>query len=502
MDFNFYRSLRSNQAIGAKERTQRKIGDSDIRKDKLRRLLVAKYQRKFGKLVPVSIIVNQVNRFASTMPLTGRNLEILEERILAAVGKGKGKGTVNAPAAETDRDGLKATGLAAITDYKKMETPKKTGLIASQEYNTTGDSSGLPTEDDEWGAIMKFNNALYQEEMRQEQLKKIREKKYIRSELDKQIQEKNDIKRKTNEEANDYLQYQTRYLAHQDAIERQKQEERRQQIFNERMLRDKQLMEDATRKEMEESESKAQDKRMVERMRFEMDLERKAEREMKQIQKDTITKMMEESMRLKEKQKEAELLEKQQDIKRQEQQNEIAEMQEREWRENMARKDERNRLLMETSLQAGGGKTIRDEAALEDQRMKEQMRIINEKQDEDDRIWLEKFEDDKRRMREMLDKQIKEQEDKKMKEKDEIRQQAVMWNEEEKLLKKQDEINFKKEKNAKLKNQDYLMNQMVASKQAKNNTGMTHREYLLNKRIVDDMKVKQEKLRATASGFH
>lgn len=506
---DFFKSLRSSTSIGAKALAEsQKRTQTDKRKDNLRKLLVAKYKRKYGKSIPSSVIVTQVNRFLDTMPLTGRNLDILEQRIRAAGGRPKNGKVVEAP--ETARENLKGTGLASLSDFKKdqenvqVNSPKQVNEYAmsplkrQEDYATAGDSSMPMDEDEEWAAIMKYNQGLYKEEARQDELRKAREKRYLMNELRKQMKEKEEAKKLMEDEENQYKMYQTDYLRKQKEIDMKKEEERKKLLLSEQQLRNRQLVEDAIRKQMEEEESKEQDRKMVNRMREEIELARRTEARRREQQREIMTKMVEDSLKLKEQQKVQAVIEKEQDVKRQKRQQEIAEMQEREWRENMKRKDDRNRLLMENSQKTGGAKAQREEAELEDRRMKEQMRIMNERQDEDERIRILNQMEAKKNMQAILQRQMEERKRRKEEEDDDDRKQALMWQQETELARKQEEMNLKRQEEFKKRHQDYLMNQMITSRQSKG--GMSHRDRFINKQIIDDMKVKQSKLRAS-TGF-
>lgn len=507
---DFFRSLRSSQPIGAKALIQSqqrtKVGK---RKANLCKLLIAKYKRRFGKSVSSGVIVAQVNRFVDTMPLTGRNLEILEQRILAAAGQTKGK---KVQIAESARQDSQHTPMEGLSDNKQnQENVQQNEEVnrrefgaspgkAQDEHAAAGESSVPMTEDEEWDSIMKYNQQLYKEEARQEQLKKQREKRYLMNELRKQMSDKEATKKAMEDEETQYVMYQTDYLRKQREQDQRRDEERRRLVLSERELRDRQLAEEAIRRQMEEEEGKEQDRRMVERMREETEAARRTEMRKKELQREITTKMVEESLRMKELQKVQEVAEKEQDVARQKRQQEIAEMQEREWKENMRRKDERNRLLMENSQKTGGAKAQREEAELEDRRMREQMRIMNDRKDEEERIKLLNREEAKRHMQAMLERQMEDRQRRKNAEAEEDRSQALMWQQENELFRQQEEASRKRQEEFKRRHQDYLMNQMVKTRQANNGRGMTYRDKFLNKKIIEDMKVKQAKLRAS-TGF-
>eukprot|EP00826_Nyctotherus_ovalis_P037504 TRINITY_DN3421_c0_g3_i2.p1 TRINITY_DN3421_c0_g3~~TRINITY_DN3421_c0_g3_i2.p1 ORF type:complete len:478 (+),score=184.10 TRINITY_DN3421_c0_g3_i2:164-1597(+) len=461
---DFVRTLRAGTAIGAKQRAEsRRKTQADQRRDKVRKLLTAKYQKKFGKSVPTTVIADQVNRFLDSVPPTSHNLEALEGRIATAGSKVRGKSVTKTPAHKPRQENLDA-----LSDFKKNPANRQASANKIKDnYYSTGDSSMPMTEDDEWAAITKYNNQLYQEEMRQEQTKKERQKRHLRYELDRQIKEKRDAKRAFEDEERSYLDYEKEAMRQQEEAEKQKERERKEQRLSEQQLRDKQRREDVIRKEMEESEERMQEQIRLERMRREVELERRAEQERKQIQRETLTKMKEESMKIREHQRAREQLEREQDLKRQQRQMERDEMEERGRRENTLRKDERNRALIEMAMKTGGGQAQREEAEMEEKRLAEQRRVLEQRQDDEEEIKMLIAQETKRNMREALKRQVEEHRRTKELEKGEDRIQAEMWRRSEEAAKKQEEANAKVIKDMNRRNQDYIMNQMITTKQAR-----------------------------------
>jgi Mg2+ and Co2+ transporter CorA len=191
---DFVRTLRTATAIGTKRRVESIRKDKkDTRKDKMRKLLVAKYQKKFGKSVPLAVINDQVNRFLDSMQLTNHNLEILESRIIATASKVRGKSETKTPVQKPKQENLDV-----LSDYKQSKRVANMSVDKmKRDYYSTEDSM---TEDDEWAAIIRHNNELYQEEMRQEDVRRIKQKRHLRYELDKQIQEKREIQKSIDNE--------------------------------------------------------------------------------------------------------------------------------------------------------------------------------------------------------------------------------------------------------------------------------------------------------------
>ena len=485
-----YQGSRSSQGSRSVKDSKENI-EATKRRDELCKMLLAKFQGKYPS-IPKPVILNKINNFLDTTPLTAQNLNELEDSILAAVGKCKNKPEIKKEIAKpNDVEDDRISVMSGASDFVTIHKGPKE-LLNTKTKMAPSETLDYRAEEDEWAAIIKFNNKLYQEEIRQDRLRKTREKRFIMSELNRQMEEKNEIKNANKDEENKYLDYQKSYLKHQQDLANEAVQERKMLITSEKLLRDKQRKEDALRKRMEEVESKEQDKQMMERMKKEQELERMAEIARKNVETETLKKMMKESLKLREEQKGLLVLEKEQDIKRLTRQNEIDELKEREWRENMKRKDERNRLIMENSLKAGGGKTLKEEALLADQKIKEQMSVIEARANAEEELQLLKQENAKQRMKEMLDKQIEEKKQKKKYELQQSQEQAAMWKRDSELNRQQDEINSNKRKEVYKRNQDYLLKQIEAAKKTKGFTAMSKQEYLLNKRLVENMKADKE----------
>jgi len=460
--------------------------ESEKRREDLCKLLLSKFQDKYP-FITKPVILNKINSFLDTNPVTLDNLETLEDSILAAVGKYKPNNNVN-----IEHDKVSVMSGATEFMYKKKDRSRSKGFLRTKTRIRQSENVDENTEEAEWADIMKFNTKLYQEEVRQDRLNKARQKRYMMMELNRQVEEKKEIARAEKKEEESYLKFEEMRLKHLNDLEKMKNEERKMKIKEEKMLRDKQLKGDALRKRMEEAESKAKDKQMMLRMKEEQLLESKAEMERKQIERETIRKMMEESLKIKEELKALGKIEMEEDIKRLVRQKEISELQEKEWKENMKRKDERNRLLIESSLRTGGAKKLKEQELAIYKQIQDQMAIIEKKQVEEEEVKLEMFEKVKRGMKSMLDKQVQEKKLRKQQELNEGLQQAEMWNKENELGKQQEAINMKKLKDANKKHQDYLLKQMEQVRRNRGRSIMTQQEYLINKKLITELKTNNE----------
>eukprot|EP00826_Nyctotherus_ovalis_P023488 TRINITY_DN1803_c0_g1_i8.p1 TRINITY_DN1803_c0_g1~~TRINITY_DN1803_c0_g1_i8.p1 ORF type:complete len:499 (-),score=248.08 TRINITY_DN1803_c0_g1_i8:199-1695(-) len=494
----FYKSLRTGDKPADKGNSTKQV-DSEKHKDKMRKLLLAKFKHKYENSIPESVVLSHVNRFLDTSHLTAANLEALEDEILKAVGRTRPPPEPKAPKSK-EAQSVKGKGSSrAAPTRKPQKTQKHTQKKQEQPAAQTVEDPLFMGEDDEWAEVMKYNNELYKEERRQELLQKERVKRHLKSELDRQIQEKEDQKRRFEQEDKNYSEYEQERLKKVNEEERKKEEERRRKVQYERDMRDRQRREDEMRRELEDRESKEQEQMMVERMLEELEVERKFEQEKRLVEKETLKRIMEEGKRQKEQQKALSMREREEDVKRQEMQSKIAEMQEKEYKENMRRKDERNKLLIENSMKHGGAKASKEEAEMEDRKMREQMQIIERRQDEEEELRVLASLEAKKNMKKILDKQIEEHKQKKQLEKSEDLVQAAMWRQEQELAKRQEEANAQRQKDSNMRHQDYLLTQIEVSK-GPGKSGLTRREHLQNRKLASETKATKEKLRTRQVG--
>ena len=471
------------------------------RREELKSLLVNKFLSKHAdKGIPQAIILEHVNKFLDTMSLTAPNLQLLDERILAAAVKPKpkveAKVTEKSPAAaDVKDDDDKLSVMSGASDFAGNDKRKSNKILDSKTRHVKGgegEEVKPKNEEDEWVAIMKFNNALYNEEMKQEQLKKAQQKQLMKSELDKQIKEKHEIHQRTKEEEQAYLDYQKKHMQDLEELEKKKEEDRRSQIKSEKQSRDQQRKSDLLRKRIEEAENKKQDQKLIERMKQELEFEKKADKDRKDLEKTTVKRMMEESLKFKEDQKMMSVKEKVDDIKRQEQQSKLSEMQEKEWKDNMSKKDERNKKLLANAEKAAGSKGLKGEALEIDQQTKEQMDLLNKKQVEQEAKKQKYMKEKKIEMKTTLDKQIEEKKGRKVADKLQNQQQAQMWKKDLDLHHEEEQKNSEKLKEVNMKHQEYLLKQMEQAKKAKGFNPMSDKEYLMNKQLLEELKAKAE----------
>jgi len=129
----------------------------------------------------------------------------------------------------------------------------------------------FPNEQDEWNAIVKYNRKLYEDDQKNNKLKELEIRKRIREDLDNQIRQK--VKR-SYEEAQKNREYDNIILNHcnfLEEIERKRTQDIREKVLREKENRDKQLLDEKTRKKIEQLKEKKYDREYVKNIQSELE---------------------------------------------------------------------------------------------------------------------------------------------------------------------------------------------------------------------------------------
>ena len=117
---------------------------------------------------------------------------------------------------------------------------------------------------------MKFDTELYKKEQEMEKLRLTEQKNKMRSDLQRQICEKQKLKERDNEEERAYFQLQLQQMSRYDNRETKKHKEMRDNLYQEKLSRDKQLRDENLRKRFELKKEKDLDQRMVRQIEKEL----------------------------------------------------------------------------------------------------------------------------------------------------------------------------------------------------------------------------------------
>ena len=472
-------------------------------REQLKGLIVNKFLEKYNaknKPQYSAFVDKQVNEFIKNEKLTEDNLKKLEQRI-QAFSKPDQKSQKNGqnppnqqnlPPIQASQSQMKADKLMQL-DTKSVRSQQQpvdnndaisvTSSMKPRSIYHVGD------EDDEWAMILKFDQELYKKERDLEQSRQKEQMNKLKNELDRQIVEKNHLKSRDVQELQVYNKIQEKQLEIMDRRTKEKEDEKRRKILQEKQSRDKQLQEEHDRKRQEKKREKEIDDLLVTRIKEELNMEQDLYRQRKIDEKAHLQRVLSENEENKKKLQQQAIEEKQSDVKAQEELTRLVEKQEQEREREIKNREDRAKKFM----------AMMTDTVVKDQKlqiMEEEHKILKHYQDRESK---EKEEDEKRRLRtlqqkkemkEFLDKQLGERNQKKQFETDLSNKQAEFW--------KVDTNNFfenEKKKNEFIKDLNkkhagILQAQMEENnKKKKKKVGakMTVEELLQNKQILKEL---------------
>ena len=353
------------------------------------------------------------------------------------------------------------------------------------------------SEGNEWEAIYKYNNDIYQKELEEEKRKKFVDKILLREELEKQIKEKEIKNYKEYLENEKFKKYFNEHNNKMELLDREKEEEKIKKLNMEKMTQQEQMK---TRKLMQRLEllrEKKFDKNMINNIKIELEKEKKVFEEQKLKNYLEMKKIMKETENLVNQKK----LEK---IRQKEQ----AQIYYQDAEKNEIKKEkERTKILNKIKSVGDYSQNEKTKKILEkmqkdfeEEEEKLKQYLINKKKLED----LKEEENKKRKIqirkeiKQYLDKQVEEKKKEKEFEKMLMREQGRIWNIDSERYQKEQQLIEEKIKKLGLKNGEILRQQIEYNKKRKmKKNSMSPTEYSINKneinKIIDNMEKEQIK---------
>lgn len=132
---------------------------------------------------------------------------------------------------------------------------KREVLVLSSKSNIQNELGNL-SENNQWGAILKYNEYLYKKEDKIKELREAEKKKELKTALDNQLKEKEGLKVKKKEEKQGYQKYEEDLMMRDEKEEKKKEDERKKRAKNEKSMRDKQIRDNKRRRREEEDKGK------------------------------------------------------------------------------------------------------------------------------------------------------------------------------------------------------------------------------------------------------
>ena len=152
--------------------------------------------------------------------------------------------------------------LSKYSEYRNKENLPDDDRLSRYSQKNQTDRLNFNEEGDEWNAIAKYNQKMFQDEKKMSKYKDSEIKKRTKEELDTQVKEKlrrmNDENKKNNEYDNILLQH-VDFLSN---VEKNKQDDIKSKIYREKENRDQQLKDEKRRKRDENKKEKEFDKQL------------------------------------------------------------------------------------------------------------------------------------------------------------------------------------------------------------------------------------------------
>lgn len=146
-------------------------------------------------------------------------------------------------------------------------------------------------ENDEWVAIQKFNTLLHFEEQKQALLREAERKRLIKDELDRQVAAKKARKDDILKENNLYHDMYDEHGKLLEDREKEKQDMMKQKILEDKQSRDQQLKDEQRRRKQEAKDALNQEKEYINRLKMEMEQERKIQAEKRKQEREYFQRM-------------------------------------------------------------------------------------------------------------------------------------------------------------------------------------------------------------------
>ena len=258
---------------------------------------------------------------------------------------------------------------------------------------------------DEWDAINMYNKKKFEEEKKKEKIKDWEMKMINRNDLDNQIKKK--IKREYEEKLKS-LEYDAlvdKHLKHLDELEAKKREEIKKRVLKEKEMRDKQLREQYVKKRIDFLKNKKYERALVKENQQQIKDEKKANLERKKAEKLAMEKTKEDNLLRRKILAEEEKKEREDDIRIMEDALALDIKKENE-RKEYFNKIERNANVFSGKAIETVLKAQKEKMRMEEEKLKEYERIMNERAKEDDERRLREIAQGKINYRNYLDKQV------------------------------------------------------------------------------------------------
>ena len=422
------------------------------RRDKLKQTLIDKFMQNFGEMAVKPIIEKEVSTFLKRDKLNDYDLQQLEKTIQGKLtvkqkkkdlrknltnpnnarnqayqGNNINIEEVKLPDINQSRfqnknlcscERLNQSRMSGASDLDKfddrnlgdqmreeeMKDFQKLNLGGKEKENNKIDFD-FSQYADEWDAINMYNKKKFEEDKKREKMKDHEMKIRTKNDLDNQVKQK--IKREYEEKLKS-LEYDAlvdKHLKHLDELEAKKREEIRKRILKEKEMRDKQLREQYVKKRIDFLKNKKYERALVKENQQQLKDEKKAALERKRAEKIAMEKTVEDNLLRRKILAEQEKKEREDDIRIMEDALALDIKQENE-RKEYFKKIERNANAFSGKAIETVLKAQKEKMRMEEEKLKEYERIMNERAKEEDERKLREIAQGKVNYRNYLDKQV------------------------------------------------------------------------------------------------
>ena len=422
------------------------------RRDKLKHTLIDRFMQSFGEIAVKPIIEKEVSTFLKRDKLNDYDLQQLEKTIQGKLSVKKKKKDLRKNLSNPNNDRnqtyqgnninveevklpdinqsrvqnknlcscerLNQSRMSGASDLDKfddrnlgdqmrdeeMKDFQKLNLGVKEKENDKIDFD-FSKYADEWDAINMYNKKKFEEDKKREKIKDHEMKLRTKNDLDNQIKQK--IKREYEEKLKS-LEYDAlvdKHLKHLDELEAKKREEIRKRVLKEKEMRDKQLREQYVKKRIDFLKNKKYERALVKENQQQIKDEIKANLEKKKAEKLAMEKTIEDNLLRRKILAEEEKKEREDDIRIMEDALALDIKKENE-RKEYFQKIERNANVFSGKAIETVLKAQKEKMRMEEEKLKEYERIMNERAKEDDERRLREIAQGKINYRNYLDKQV------------------------------------------------------------------------------------------------
>jgi hypothetical protein len=422
------------------------------RRDKLKHTLIDRFMQSFGEIAVKPIIEKEVSTFLKRDKLNDYDLQQLEKTIQGKLSVKKKKKDLRKNLSNPNNDRnqtyqgnninveevklpdinqsrvqnknlcscerLNQSRMSGASDLDKfddrnlgdqmrdeeMKDFQKLNLGVKEKENDKIDFD-FSKYADEWDAINMYNKKKFEEDKKREKIKDHEMKLRTKNDLDNQIKQK--IKREYEEKLKS-LEYDAlvdKHLKHLDELEAKKREEIRKRVLKEKEMRDKQLREQYVKKRIDFLKNKKYERALVKENQQQIKDEIKANLERKKAEKLAMEKTKEDNLLRRKILAEEEKKEREDDIRIMEDALALDIKKENE-RKEYFQKIERNANVFSGKAIETVLKAQKEKMRMEEEKLKEYERIMNERAKEDDERRLREIAQGKINYRNYLDKQV------------------------------------------------------------------------------------------------